>query len=515
MMGRVTRAFDPVSAAVVPVAVPTPISVLQIEDEPDDAELVLIELRRSGFLPTATCVRSPQELRSALARSWDVIISDYHMGTFEAPDALAIVREHDPDVPFLIVSGSIGEESAVAAMRAGAQDFFLKDSLHRLGVAVSRESERARSLRSRRLAVAELSDARARLQALFDQAIVGIAQLDPDGRFVVASHTFCDLVGRSVPELLMQQDVDVVAPEDAGAYAACVQRMRKDQKACAVEVRYVKPSGQVVWVNASVSPLRDPDGAVIGTVVVAHDVTERRRSEAERETLVSELAQAVKFSETFAGVLGHDLRNPLATITMAAQMLARKPESIESSTNVLRIGRSAERMRDMIDQLLDLTRIRVAGGIPIECAACDLATIAHQAVDELVNASSNADLRLEVRGNTEGTWDRHRLLQLVSNLAANALAHGDSTRTIRVLVDGTNPARVCLSVENGGHIPEAMLENVFEPLHASTTSRRQGGLGLGLFIVRHIARAHGGDAVVTSTPASGTCFEVVLPRTSS
>src|SRR5215831_3156628 len=130
---------------------PQPLSVLIIEDSEEDADLMLLELRRGGFKPVSRRVDTPQQLRDALDdHEWDMILSDYSMPVFSMPHALAMVREKSTDIPFLIVSATIGEEAAVEAMRAGAQDYILKDKLGRLVPAVKRELKEVQTRRERR-----------------------------------------------------------------------------------------------------------------------------------------------------------------------------------------------------------------------------------------------------------------------------------------------------------------------------------------------------------------------------
>src|SRR5213593_3490395 len=133
-----------------------PVSVLMVEDSENDAELLLLELRRQGFSPQATRVQTGRALRAALAKgAWDVVISDHNMPSFSGDDALKLVKQYAPDVPFIVVSGTRGEEHAVDAMRAGASDFIVKTRLHRLAPVVERElHEAAQRLEQRRMAAA-------------------------------------------------------------------------------------------------------------------------------------------------------------------------------------------------------------------------------------------------------------------------------------------------------------------------------------------------------------------------
>jgi signal transduction histidine kinase len=218
-------------------------------------------------------------------------------------------------------------------------------------------------------------------------------------------------------------------------------------------------------------------------------------------------------------MLGHDLRNPLSAITTSAELQAKRSDSERISRPVTRILASAERMERMIAQLLDFTRIRLGQGLPLEHAPLDLAELARAIIDELEPVFERR-IELVSSGSVQGTWDRDRLSQLLSNLAANACQHGTRDEPIVVSLDGSRPDRVTLRVANGGVIPAELLPSIFEPFRRSSSrsrSRSDGpdrssGLGLGLHISEQIARALAGSIHVESQAGTGTRFSVELPR---
>jgi len=231
-----------------------------------------------------------------------------------------------------------------------------------------------------------------------------------------------------------------------------------------------------------------------------------------RFSLVAELKQSVRFYEMFTGILGHDLRNPLGAIMTAAQIAVMRGEGERLAKPLSRILTSGERMARMIDQLLDLTRVRVGRGIPLDAKRFDIVSMLGQVIDEIDVANPHWTLRLEHSGDTEGFWDMDRLSQVFSNLVANAVQHGSVEHGVVVRVDGSAQQLVRIDVHNGGKIAETLLPVLFEPL-ASTERRRDKshGLGLGLFISREIVRAHAGTIDVRSND-DGTTFTVLLPR---
>jgi PAS domain S-box-containing protein len=254
----------------------------------------------------------------------------------------------------------------------------------------------------------------------------------------------------------------------------------------------------------------DTLGTVADTIAVG---IERKRAASDRERIVEELRETVRLNEIFAGVLAHDLRNPLAAIVTAAdilQMLMRGRE--ETSKPLARIVTSGRRMARMIEQVMDFTRIRQGAGIQPTVERCDLAEISRQMMDELGHANPGWELRLELLGDPDGHWDRGLLSQVVSNLVGNALQHGRPEGGLRLRIDGSSSSRVILQVDNAGVIDPALLPDIFDAFReGSSRYGRSTGLGLGLFITKHFVEAHGGSVGVVSA-AESTSFTVDLPR---
>ncbi len=226
---------------------------------------------------------------------------------------------------------------------------------------------------------------------------------------------------------------------------------------------------------------------------------------------LSELQQTVRFNETFAGILGHDLRNPLAAIITSARLAMNRAETDRLHKPLSRILSSSDRMTRMIDQLLDFTRVRLGGGLPLVPSEFDLLPVIRQVIDELDEANPDWTLRATSLGDTLGHWDQDRLSQLFSNLVANAVQHGVAERGVDVTVDGRAADSVRVAVHNMGVIPASRLPTLFEPM-TSRRMEKSPGLGLGLFITRELVRAHGGSIDVRSDESEGTTFTVTLPR---
>jgi signal transduction histidine kinase len=227
---------------------------------------------------------------------------------------------------------------------------------------------------------------------------------------------------------------------------------------------------------------------------------------------LEELRQALALNEIFTAVLGHDLRNPLSAVLHGSELLLRGCDDPKVVSYAQRIRFSANRMARMVEQLLDVARIR-SEGLALRRTRTDFGAACRAIVDEIADPAQRERVRLTVAGDPHGEIDVDRFSQVVSNLLGNALQHGDAAAPVTVHIDGAATDRIVLCVANRGAIPAAQLPNLFDAFRAGPRSRSSGsGLGLGLYIVKKFVDAHGGEVLVRSTPADGTAFDIVMPR---
>ncbi|MBX7115118.1 MAG: response regulator [Myxococcaceae bacterium] len=229
-----------------------------------------------------------------------------------------------------------------------------------------------------------------------------------------------------------------------------------------------------------------------------------------------ELANALRLNEMFVGILGHDLRSPLGAMLTGAQLLVPQLKDEADVLIARKVINAGKRMTEMIDQMLDLTRARLAGGLGFVRAreTVDLGALVKRSCEELRIAFPERQVAIEIHGDVNTSGDPHRLLQVFSNLLANALHHGAPESKVEVAIEGT-ALDIQIKVRNQGVIPPELLPVIFDPFRSRSTGAakaRGGGLGLGLFIAQQIALAHGGNVTVESAEPHGTCFTLRLPR---
>lgn len=227
-------------------------------------------------------------------------------------------------------------------------------------------------------------------------------------------------------------------------------------------------------------------------------------------------SQTKKSTDLFIGILGHDIRNPLGTIVMSAEILARSGQAPQKV--VTTIINSAVRINGLIEQVLDFTRAQVQGAIQVQRLPGDLAGHLLKVLSETQAHHPDRQIEMRKTGSFAGSWDEGRIGQLLSNLLGNAIRYGDPARPV-VLAMWSDEMTASFSVHNGGAaIAPHDLARIFEPMARGTgvdermRTREPSGLGLGLYICREIVRSHGGTLAVESTDEAGTTFTVTLPR---
>lgn len=276
-------------------------------------------------------------------------------------------------------------------------------------------------------------------------------------------------------------------------------------------------AGEDAWTEVRARPT--PDG---GVEIAFRDVTTQKQEEARWASVLARAEQArsqaearSEFEQQLIGIVSHDLRNPLQAIRLSSvlglRIAGQEPRQKRSFERILA---SSDRAIRMINDLLDFTRVRSGGGLPLQVRPADLHLLAAQAVDELLVTRPERQIAVEAHGDGMGRWDPDRLMQVLQNLVGNALQHTTEETPVRVTTRGERDF-VAIEVHNGGPpIPAEDLPRLLKPFRRGQAAHATGGrsLGLGLYITFHIVQAHGGTISVQSSCEEGTTFAVRLPR---
>ncbi len=498
-----------------------PLKVLIIEDSEDDALLVVNRLRRGGYDPDWERVETADGLAAALAkRPWDLVISDYLMPRFDGFTALDRFKASGQEVPFIIVSGNIGEDIAVDAMRAGAHDYIMKDNLKRLVPAVEREIREAGVRRAQKAAEKELADATALLEQVFAVTHVMVAYMDAQFDFIRVNPAYAEALGREPQDFQGRNYLDLFPDSRDEAVLRDVLETGKPALDMAMLLTAAEIPGQPpMYVDRSVHPLPGPDGGLAGIILVLRDVT--------REVLLDEHTRQTQKMEalgTLAGGIAHDFNNVLAAIIINTEMAlteAREPGASEKYLPV--VLHAAERGKGLVKQVLAFSRNKDREPKPVKLAA-----VVREALNFL-RASLPATIEIrtmitEDDGLTlSDATEIHQVLMNLGSNAAHAMREKGGALTVGLhpvdiddraaaLLPGLKPGPyVRLSVEDtGSGIPADVLPRIFDPFF--TTKGQGEGTGMGLAVVHGIVTGCGGAIAVTSKAGKGSVFRVYFPR---
>ena len=489
-----------------------PLRVLVVEDSQDDAVLLIRTLARGPWTVQWTRVETEAAMREALARKvWDLVVSDYSLPGFGAPAALALLRASGLDLPFIIVSGTVGEETAVAALKAGAHDFLPKAGLARLVPAVERELRESEGRRQRRAAEDALRASEARYRLLFERNLAGVYRGTLEGRLLDCNDSFARIYGyTSREEALAVSALDLY--RDPAGRDELVSALRMTGHVINFESQGRRKDGTAVWVleNASlVRGDRDQAATIEGTVI---DLTERRNAEEALRSHQLQLIQAQKLEAVgrLAGGVAHDFNNLLQAMLSTVQVLRATGGTPELPARLQELEGHVRRGAQLVRQLLLFSRAERP-----ETRRIDLNELLRGAAG-LLRRLLAADIAIELDLGDEALAveaDPGQVEQVIINLAVNAadaMPRGGSL----TFTTGSDVDSVWLAVaDTGSGIPEAALAHVFEPFFTTKPAGR--GTGLGLSVVHGIVTRHGGLIDVATSAGAGTTFTVRLPRAAS
>ncbi len=284
-----------------------PLRILMVEDNADDAELVQYELKKGPFTSAVHLVRSEEEFIAALKDPPpDIILSDYSLPNFSGQEALRLARERFPGIPFISVSGTIGEEKLVDLMREGATDYVPKKNLGKLLPAIQRALREVELANQQRLAERLLKNSESRFRAIFEGAGTGIAVEDLDGRISETNQALQQMLGYSAGELRMLTRQDFTHTRDHQEDQAHYQRLLSGASDYyQVEKRFVRKDGRIIWGRLTVSMVRDAAGKAQFPLVMIEDITERQRAEEAhlQNAAIVEFSNDAIISKTFDGVI--------------------------------------------------------------------------------------------------------------------------------------------------------------------------------------------------------------------
>ncbi|WP_051340827.1 response regulator [Azospirillum halopraeferens] len=490
------------------------VAILHLEDSPLDGELACAHLEKAGLICDVERVETRDAFAAALERRrWDLVLADFALPAFDGLAALAIARERTPDTPFVFLSGRMGEDAAIDALKQGATDYVLKERLPRLGPAVRRALAEAAALAERRRAEENLRRLHRAIDDIRDYAIL---TLDPDGRIVSWNDGSRRIFGYAEADILHRPFDRLFTPEDraAGVPGRALDRAAAEGRDVADRC-LATADGRTFRASCVLTAVQDERGRRVAWSVVVEDVTARHRLEEELRRTRDAADRANAAKSRFLAAATHDLRQPVQSMMFFTAALQGIVDGAPGRALLDNVERGLEALKGLLDGLLDISKLDagtiepqvsdfpLAGAVASLSAACGPLA---RAKGLEWHADAAAAPAVTVR------TDRVLLERILRNLVHNAVRYTErgSVRLTAALRDG----RVRIAVEDTGvGIPEESLDEIFQEFQqlGNPGRDRENGLGLGLAIVRRLADLLGLPVSVTSAVGRGSVFAVEVP----
>ncbi len=506
--------------------------LLAVEDSDDDHAMLLRELRKAGYQVEASRVVSATELAAALAGTWDIIVSDWLLPGFGGAEALTHIHTREIDVPVIVISGTPGEEAAVAALRAGALDFLAKDKPSRYVPAIERAVRESADRRARLTAEHELRLSEERYRTGFVVAPEALITYDVDTmRILDANPAALAMFQRSLEWMRTMPVGDLTAPVQANgvpraeAAADIIEQLRANGGTIpSYEWLFVNASGEIIPGEARFVQMPSERGHLSRLSII--DLRERVRTaeirarSVELELQNRRIQEASRLKSEFLANMSHELRTPLNAIIGFAELLhdghvaPTSPQHTEFLGDILTSGRH---LLQLINDVLDLAKVE-AGKLDFRPETVDPGRLVTEVIAILRTQAASKRIRVTTEVDPAvGTVhiDPSRFKQVVYNYLSNALKFTQDGGRIIVRVGVEDDAHFRLEVQDSGSGISA--EDVgrlfveFQQLEAGASKRHQG-TGLGLALTRRLVDAQGGRVGVRSTVGRGSTFHAVLPR---
>jgi two-component system, cell cycle sensor histidine kinase and response regulator CckA len=495
------------------------LNIVVVEDSTEDALLLEHYLRKAGFEPLAKRVDTEEQYRRALSRDIDLIFSDFSLPTFSTGEALKILQETQLDIPFVIVSGTIGEERAVESLRNGATDYVLKDRIARLGPVVRRALAEAKDRRERQKAEIALRESETRFRQV-TESIDEVCWLTDFTKttMIYISPAYEKMWGRSRESWYAdsQSWLDSIHPEDRERIRRLSEPMNQLAGKYDVEYRIIRPDDEIRWIHERAFPVLDADGKMYRITGVAQDITRHRRLEEQYRH-----AQKMEAVGQLAAGVAHDFNNLLTIIGCNAELLLAESNLTHRSKEGLgEIVAATDRAAKLTSQLLLFSRKKV-----MQSQATSLNEMISN-IAKMFQRIIGADIALKFQSDdalplvqADAAMIEQVLLNMVVN-ARDAMPRGGELHLSTTKVTVADPVQlsprasggefVCLSLRDTGvGISAANQARIFEPFF--TTKEPGKGTGLGLATTYGIIEQHQGWIDVESTVGVGTTFRVYLP----
>lgn len=493
----------------------TKINLLLAEDNDTDALLLIRQLRKEGFEVAHVQVKTRKEMEEALERGgWDIVISDFSMPGFGGGDALELFKSRNLDIPFILVSGTVGEDIAVSIMKAGANDYLMKTHLNRLGPAVKRELEETRMKREKRRVESMLKQNEKRFERLIQDLVdvVWLADVDGEHLYIVNS-AFDKLLGEHFDRASFKPNrwEEMVIEEDIPPFRRFIDEL-KIKGICALEYRIRRKDGTERWLfdQRYIVPGDENGEAMTGGIL--SDISDKKIAEQELITAKTSAEESSRLKSALLQNMSHEFRTPMNGILGFSEILANELDEPGSKMMSQHILTSGKRLQQTLDSIMLFAQLE--SGIPLKMVPVDVRTMVNSITECLGEPIHRKGLFLKVDISEPFTLssDENLLKRTLFNLIENAVkftTQGGITISGKALFSGEVEIRVS---DTGIGIAPEKQSIIFEEFRQAEEgyNRPYEGSGLGLAIVRKTINALGGKISLISETGRGSEFIITL-----
>jgi PAS domain S-box-containing protein len=493
----------------------TPLNVICLEDSPNDAELIRLNLEKAGYQMNFRVVSSGREFESILkTEPFNLVLSDYRLPSYSGAQALKFVKARYPSIPFICISGTVGDEFAVELMKMGASDYVLKDKLYKLAPAVAHTLNEAKEKK----ALEEAENQLRKLSRALEQSPVAVIITDTSGNIEYINKGFVEITGydfssiRGKPlRILKSRPGSTIESEPIWKTISSGAIWRGEHYS-------KRKSGEYYWEYVTISSILDADNKISNYVVIIEDITEHKQMLLDLEAARRKAEETDKLKTAFLHNMSHEIRTPLNGILGFAELLKMEgTDHDQMQEHISYMQESGSRLLHLMDEIIEISMIESMQG-HVSLTQVDLNQLISEIIEGYKQEADKKNISLKILTNHKGKnmpfiTDSDKLKRILEILVENAVKFTDSG-SIQIGVI-SQPGEMNFSVSDTGiGIPPEFCEIVFEPFRQAdmTDSRRFQGAGIGLSIAKAFILLLEGRIWIESLPGKGTSVFFSLPE---
>ncbi|MFA6978913.1 MAG: response regulator [Ignavibacteriaceae bacterium] len=491
------------------------IKILILEDVPEDAEIIERHLRRFGLTFTSKRVETESDFLKALARfSPDIILADYLLPSFNAVYALSDKKSVAPDIPFIVVTGSVSEDIAVECMKAGAEDYILKTNLKRLGPAIESALKRSEIVKGKKIAERRI----VQLLRAIEQSPTAKIITDIKGNIEYVNPKFEEITGYNSKEIIGKNPRILKSGEMKTEDYKILWETITSGKTWKGDIHNRKKNGELYWVSTSISPVKLENGIIINFACNQEDISEKKKFLAELEVAKKLAEDANKIKTHLLENLSHEFRTPLNGILGFSDIIQNEANNEAIQAMALGIHKSGKRLLDTLTAILDLSQLGTEGH-KITLTSLEVSSLINSVIAEYVPYAKLKGIDLQVKlcePSSIVIGDERLLTKVFSYVLDNAIkftSEGKITIEVTLVEKEKLPFIQFDFTDTGIGIKEEEQSIIFEEFRQTSEGlgRSYEGTGIGLYLAKKMIGYLKGEITVKSIFGVGSTFSITIP----